>query len=275
MKKLVLGLLALVAAPVAAQDAAPDLEMWRLDCGSIMVNDLAPFSDGYLYNGESREFVDSCYLIRNGDRYLLWDAGLPAALQGQSVTQYVFTISVDRTIVEQLSDIGVAPEAIDFVGISHYHDDHIGQASSFPGAALIINQRDYDAVAGGVSESATAALGPWLGDDAGEVVSFPGDHDVFGDGTVTVLAMPGHTPGHSALLVRMPESGTYLLSGDLFHFQEQIANRGVPAFNTNRADTLASMERFLQIDDALDAIIVLQHDPRYLERLPAFPESAR
>jgi glyoxylase-like metal-dependent hydrolase (beta-lactamase superfamily II) len=89
------------------------------------------------------------------------------------------------------------------------------------------------------------------------------------------LSTPGHTPGHSSLLVRLPESGNFLLTGDLYHFREQIENRGVPAFNTDRADTLASMERFDQIDASLDAIIVIQHDPGDIERLPVFPASAR
>ncbi|MGJ8536944.1 MAG: N-acyl homoserine lactonase family protein, partial [Parasphingopyxis sp.] len=92
---------------------------------------------------------------------------------------------------------------------------------------------------------------------------------------VTILFMPGHTPGHSSLLVRLPETGPVLLTGDLYHFREQIENEGVPVFNTDRADTLASFARFLQIDQALDAMIVIQHDPGDLERLPAFPESAR
>ena len=61
-----------------------------------------------------------------------------------------------------------------------------------------------------------------------------------------MLAMPGHTPGHSALLVRLA-SGPVLLSGDQYHFTEAVKNRGVPSFNTDRADTLASHDRFERI----------------------------
>jgi glyoxylase-like metal-dependent hydrolase (beta-lactamase superfamily II) len=266
--------LALFAAPAAAQDA-PDIEMWRLDCGVIDLSDSGPFSDGHLYDGQPRTLTDSCYVIRNGDRYLLWDTGVSASLIGHPVTQYVFTMSLERTIVDQLGDIGIAPEAITFVGLSHYHGDHIGQAAEFPGATLLMNSRDLAVVRSGANAEATAALAPWIGEAAGEAADFSGDHDVFGDGSVTILSTPGHTPGHSSLLVRLPESGNFLLTGDLYHFREQIENRGVPAFNTDRADTLASMERFDQIDASLDAIIVIQHDPGDIERLPVFPASAR
>lgn len=265
----------LMSTTVLAQQApAPDIEMWRLDCGSLVLSDTAPFSDGHLYDGQPRTLTDSCYLIRNGDRYLLWDAGLSGQLLGTSVTQWVFTMSLDRTIADQLGDIGLTPENITFLGLSHYHDDHIGQAPDFAGSTLLMNRRDIAAVRDQEMPSAQAALAPWISGDA-QSVDIGRDHDVFGDGSVTILFMPGHTPGHSSLLVRLPETGPVLLTGDLYHFREQIENEGVPVFNTDRADTLASFARFLQIDQALDAMIVIQHDPGDLERLPAFPESAR
>lgn len=268
--------LALAAMPVAAsaQEDAPDLEMWRLDCGTIVLSDAAPFSDTHLYDGESRTMTDSCYLIRNGEQYLLWDAGLPSALKGTSVTQWVFTLSVTRTIAEQLADLDLTPADVDMVGISHYHDDHIGQAAEFPDATLVINTRDYEAVASRDAGPAKDQLAPWMGDDPDNVTRFGYDHDVFGDGSVTVLSMPGHTPGHSALLVRLPDTGPVMLTGDLYHFEEQVTNKGVPTFNMDRADTLASFHRFNQMAENLDATVIIQHDPRHLDRLPTFPESA-
>ena len=90
-----------------------------------------------------------------------------------------------------------------------------------------------------------------------------------------MLNMPGHTPGHHSLLVRLPQRGAVLLTGDLYHFTEQLANRGVPSFNSHRADTLASFDRFQAIARSLGAMIVIQHEPIDIARLPAFPDSAR
>lgn len=264
----------LAAAPAAAQ-AAPDLEIWRLGCGSLQLSDSESFSDTHLYDGQPRELTDSCYLIRNGDRYLLWDTGLPGDFVGKTQTSGVYTVTVERSIEDQLGELGLKPADIDFVGISHYHFDHIGQLAGFAGSTLLIGKGDFEAIetadgTGGIDPKPFAS---WLAGGTSEAVA--GDKDVFGDGSVTMITVPGHTPGHHALLVRLPTTGNVMLTGDLYHFEEQIENRGVPQFNTDRADTLASMARFDQMADNLDATIVIQHDPRHINRLPAFPESAR
>ncbi|TNE32978.1 MAG: N-acyl homoserine lactonase family protein [Alphaproteobacteria bacterium] len=278
MKHLIAALGACLLAMPAAAQQAPDIELWRLDCGTIELSDAAPFSDAHLYDGEQRTLTDSCYLIRNGEQYLLWDAGLPAMLKGTSNTQGVFTVSVTETIEDQLAKLGLEASDITFAGISHYHFDHIGQLPTFGSATLLINKNDWDFVTSQPETSEivnTAFFSAWQGENAGKVDAFPGDKDVFGDGSVVIKGMPGHTPGHSSLLVRLPDTGNVMLTGDLYHFEEQITNRGVPQFNTNRADTLASFERFNATVKALEATVVIQHDPRHISRLPAFPESAK
>ncbi len=96
---------------------------------------------------------------------------------------------------------------------------------------------------------------------------------MFGDGSVIMLSTPGHTPGHHSLLVRLARGGVVLLSGDLAHFRESYATNQVPIWNTSRADTLASLERFRQIAANLKARVILQHDPRDIDKLPPFPQA--
>ena len=266
---------ALAAAPAVAEDA-PSIELWRLDCGTLQLSDSESFSDTHLYDGQPRELTDSCYVIRDGDKYLLWDTGLPGDFVGRTQTSGVYTLSVTRSIEDQLGDLGLTPADIDFVGVSHYHFDHIGQLAGFGHATLLIGQGDFDAVkaADGTGNVDPRPFAHWL-DEGGKVETVAGDRDVFGDGKVMMASMPGHTPGHHSLVVRLPRTGTLMLTGDLYHFEEQIENRGVPQFNTDRADTLASMHRFNQMADNLDATIVIQHDPRHIARLPTFPESAK
>ena len=88
-----------------------------------------------------------------------------------------------------------------------------------------------------------------------------------------MLAMPGHTPGHNALLVKLA-SGWVLRSGDQYHFTEAVKNRGVPSFNVDRSDTLASHDRFDRIAANLAARVIIQHEPADIARLPAFPKAA-
>jgi N-acyl homoserine lactone hydrolase len=115
-----------------------------------------------------------------------------------------------------------------------------------------------------------APFANWIS-GGGKVEPVALDKDVFGDGTVVML----DTPGHHSLLVRLREMGNVLLSGDLDHFQENYEGNGVTTFNTDRAATLASVDRFKKIAANLKATVIIQHDPRDLGKLPAFPVAAK
>ncbi|HYJ30401.1 MAG TPA: N-acyl homoserine lactonase family protein [Allosphingosinicella sp.] len=277
--------LAALAVPAAAQPAQPTaraaaaaapLQLWRLDCGALTINQYgAFFSDTFQYPPGPKDIVDSCYLIRHGDRYLLWDTGLPEALVGHPVTTPGMSLRLERTIADQLRQINVRPEQIELVGISHWHFDHLGQAARFPNARLLIGGADMEALRATPPADAdsAAALAHWL-TGGGTVDAVTGDRDLFGDGRVVMLTTPGHTAGHHSLLVRLA-SGPVLLTGDLYHFTEQVANRGVPPFNHNRADTLASMDRFDRIARNVRARVIIQHEPADIAKLPAFPRAAQ
>src|SRR5262249_17401445 len=100
------------------------------------------------------------------------------------------------------------------------------------------------------------------------------DKDVFGDGSVLMLATPGHTPGHHSLLVKLA-SGNFVISGDAVHFRENFETNGVPAFNYDRADTIASIERLKGIMKTFKATLVIQHDAGDIDKLPKWPEAAK
>jgi glyoxylase-like metal-dependent hydrolase (beta-lactamase superfamily II) len=263
---------ALLAAAVPAHAQAADVELWRLDCGNLDVSDFGEFSDTHRYDGKPYKLVDSCYLIRHGSDYLLWDAGLSGDILGKQVVDGVFTLTLKSRVVPQLAQIGLKPEQVRFVGISHRHFDHIGQVGDFPQATLLIGAGDFATIKG--NPAAAAAFEPWILGTA-KVEAIDGDRDVFGDGSVVMLGMPGHTPGHHALLVRLKGAGPVLLSGDQFHATESFEHDQVPTYNTDRADTLASIDRFKQIAANLKAKIVIQHEPADVAKLPNFPRSAR
>jgi glyoxylase-like metal-dependent hydrolase (beta-lactamase superfamily II) len=207
---------------------------------------------------------------------MLWDTGLPDTLVGKPLDNAAQRLALKRSIVDQLQALNVKPDQIDTIGISHWHFDHTGQAVRFPQAKLLIGQGDLDHLRNrgtGVNDFAVKALAHWL-TGGGKVEGVTGDHDVFGDGKVVMLNLPGHTPGHHALLVRLA-SGPVLLSGDQYHFTQQVKNKGVPPFNHNRADTLASHDRFDRVAANLKAKVIIQHEPADIAKLPAFPRAAQ
>ena len=272
MKKLVaagIALLALAGMKEPSAEATAEVMLWRLDCGKVGIKDLGAFSDTGLYSGEKRELVASCYLIRNGDRYLLWDTGVDGNLVGKGPDEN--GNSIDVTITAQLDRIGLKPADIDYVGISHIHLDHTGQVASFPDATLLIGEGDWK-IANGWPPARQRFL-HWI-EGGGKSEPLKKDKDVFGDGRVTVLAMPGHTPGHQSLLVRLA-SGPVLISGDQYHFTQNRKVGGVPSFNMDRAATLASHDRFEKLAANLQAKVIIQHEPDDVAKLPTFPEAAR
>lgn len=271
LKVLALGICAnaLVAAPVPAQSAA-EVTLTRLaDCGTSQapteVNQR--FSDTFAYGDLKIQFVFSCYLIKHGDQYLLWDTG--HSMTAPNVAPKV-------SVVEQLAKLGLKPEQIQFVGISHYHGDHTGQVASFPQSTLLIGKGDWDAIASPKPAAGVNAppFAHWVS-GGGKVEPLLNDKDVFGDGTVVILNTPGHTPGHHALLVKLREKGNVLITGDLVHFRENYEGNGVPWFNVSRAESLASIDRFKKLAANFKATVIIQHDARDVDKLPAFPAGAK
>ena len=252
------------------------VELWRLHCGEFVIKQYgAFFSDTFQYPAGPKDIVGSCYLIRHGNRYMLWDTGLTDALVGNDFDNPAQTIRLKRSLVDQLTELKLKPGQIETIGISHWHFDHVGQAGRFPQAKLLIGKGDLDLLRATppVDPDSAKGLAHWLS-GGGKTEEVTADKDVFGDGRVVMLKLPGHTPGHYALLVRLA-SGPVLLSGDQYHFTEQVKNRGVPPFNHDRADTLASSDRFDRIAANLKAKVIIQHEPADIAKLPLFPKSAK
>jgi glyoxylase-like metal-dependent hydrolase (beta-lactamase superfamily II) len=270
MKPILTALLGAICAlaTVPAYAQAPEITLTRLECGTPQAPiDVNPrFSDTTAYNGLKLQFVYSCYLIKHGSDYMLWDAG-------QSMSAGAVAPKV--SLVDLLAQVSVTPDQVKMVGISHYHGDHIGQADSFPKAKLMIGKGDWD----GLNSPNPQGINPklvssWIG-GGGTVEPVTGDKDVFGDGTVMMLATPGHTPGHHSLLVKLAQMGNVILSGDFVHFRENLETSGVPSFNFDRAQSLASIDRMKRLAANIKATIVIQHDLRDVATLPAFPAAAR
>jgi N-acyl homoserine lactone hydrolase len=256
---------AFAALGVSAQPA-PEVTLTRLDCGNGN-NDQRRFSDTFAYTNPQVPFTFSCYVIKHGSDYMVWDTGyLPGSVPSAPKV----------TLGDQLAQMNVKPDQVKFVGISHFHADHTGQLDTVPNATLLIGEREWEALTAPKPMAGANVKGftHWIS-GGGKVEPQAADKDVFGDGTVMILRTPGHTPGHQSLLVRLKEKGAVILTGDAAHFRENYENDGVPSFNYDRAQTIASIERLKGIEKNLHATVIIQHDPRDIAKLPAFPAAAK
>jgi N-acyl homoserine lactone hydrolase len=255
-----------LAALSGSAQPAPEVTLTRLDCGNGF-NDQRRFSDSFAYTDPHVPFTFSCYVVKHGDDYMVWDTGY---LPGSNPS------APKVSLLEQLAQMNVRPEQVKYVGISHFHADHTGQLPSLPNATLLIGDREWAALTAPqpMAGANVAGFTHWIS-GGGKLEALAADKDVFGDGTVMILRTPGHTPGHQSLLVRLKEKGPVVLLGDAAHFHENYEHDGVPGFNYDRAQTIASIGRIKEIEKNLKATVIIQHDPRDVGKLPPFPASAR
>ena len=251
--------------------------LYVLDCGAIQFPEVSAFG---LTNEETsvRELVVPCYLIHHPNGTLLWDAGLPASLAGNSNPVPMpgggGMVTYDRSLEAQLKDLGFTTQEIDKVAFSHMHFDHTGSANLFTNSQLLIQQTEFTAAfeeAGKFKDVFVPELYSALANARRRILN--GDHDVFGDGSVQIISAPGHTPGHQVLQLKLNNSGPLILSGDLYHFRFSRENRRTPVFNFNAEQTLQSMDKVEALAKELGAEFWIQHDAalyKTLRRAPAY-----
>ena len=265
------GIVAALAWTAVLAGAAGGLErLYVLDCGQNIGKDQSRWSPG-VNEGKSIEFSDNCYLIRHAKGLLLWDTGIPDAVaampDGMVVANGAITQRRAKTLAAQLVEIGVKPADITYVAVSHTHGDHVGNVALFPSSTILIQGAEYEWA---MTQPAKPAFAPTQ-----PIEKLTGDRDVFGDGSVTILSTPGHTPGHQSLLVVLANSGPVLLSGDAVHFRDNWENRRVPSMNTNREQTLVSMQRIASVMETRKAQLWINHDKAQSAQLryaPAYYE---
>ena len=117
---------------------SPLLRLHAFDCGELSFPDVSAFG---LSNADTdvRTMFVPCYLIRHPRGDLLWDAGLDPAIAGKGVIEgETFTMAYAQSLLDQMDAMGLGPEDIEFIALSHLHFDHVGAATQFPDAKLLI-----------------------------------------------------------------------------------------------------------------------------------------
>jgi len=252
------GLLTSVSFPAQATTIK---RMIILDCGRAIGKDHSLWTPGYNV-GKSVEIANSCFLIEHRRGYFLWETGVPDRVaelkRGLSAARGNILLFRDKTLAAQLKALGVKPNNIGRVAISHRHGDHAGNLTLYSKATILMQRGEYLPMAN--------AKKPYFAKGQ-KIMLLDGDYDVFGDGSVTIIATPGHTPGHQSLLVKMPKSGAYILTGDAVHFQISWDRGFVPKFNSDKDQTLKSIARLKQLARQHRAQIWIGHDKPNTDRI--------
>jgi N-acyl homoserine lactone hydrolase len=237
----------------APQRVAPGIErMYVLYCGDIALNDAASFTPGASGPGA---LSDTCYLIKHQQGWVLWDTGLPDSLVGMpdGMKSNAGVWTSKKTLMSQLAELGLKASDIRYLALSHSHPDHVGNLNLFPQATLVVQKAEYDWV--------QPFGGPRFKPEQ-PVIKAEGDRDLFGDGSVVLISTPGHSPGHQCLLVRLPKTGTVLLTGDAVHTRANWDSHRVPERNFNMAQSLASLDRMAVVLKENNAQLWIGHETK-------------
>lgn len=250
------------------------IKLYTLDCGTLDVNEMDAFSDDGKLKGHKAKLVNPCFLIRHPKGDLLWDLGFQQDLaekENGAIFFQHFHKKMRLKLSDQLKQLGLKPDDIEFISLSHQHDDHIGNANLFPQSNWIAQEVEYKQMFSEENRSQQEVFSLYDKLETAKTTLFKNNFDVFGDNKVIVKWMPGHTDGSTILLIRLDSAGTILLTGDLYTHADARVSNSVPIFNTDKQATLESRKQFEILATAEKAKVVIQHEKSHFDTLPKFP----
>lgn len=197
------------------------------------------------------------YLIRlSGGRHVLVDTGCARAVIGDPEAHFVLT--EDEHIVGRLRALGLTPQDIGTVVVSHFDPDHAGANDEFPGAEFVVQRAQYH-------HARTSGLyryewfRPQWDDPQLRYRLLDGDTELVPG--LTLLECGGHVPGHQAVLVELPQTGLVLLAGDAWARGTEPETRTMSPFDLDEAATRAAQRRLMDLArDRRVALVVHNHD---------------
>jgi N-acyl homoserine lactone hydrolase len=268
-----------LAVPLLAQPKAKapkSLRLYVLDGGTLNIPDTSP----YRLKKEdlvTKDMSVASFLIVHPKGTLLWDAGavpdsaFPAG-GGPGTIRYA---TATKPLRAQLGEIGYAPSDVKYFALSHFHWDHVGNANMFAGSTWLVTKAEQDIMFADPPSPRTEPQNFSALKTSKTVMLTKSEYDVFGDGSVLIMAAPGHSPGHQVLFLKLKKTGPVMLSGDLYHYPEERKLNLIPITEFNADQTVASratVEAFLKktgaqlwIQHDLTANAKLKKSPNYYE----------
>jgi len=211
-------------------------------------------------SGERVRIPIACYLVKTSDTTILFDTGLsPRAVPGLLRSDALAAFTEADLLVNRLDSVGIEPENVDVVVLSHLHFDHVGGAFLFTKSELVAQQDEYAYASypagffsGFYYKKNFDLPGYLLLHVAGDTEIVPG---------VTVLRSDGHTPGHQSLLIELPQTGPVILAGDCCYWQESIEKEIPPGVVWDPTRAMHSIKRLKTVARLMNGRIFPSHDP--------------
>jgi glyoxylase-like metal-dependent hydrolase (beta-lactamase superfamily II) len=213
---------------------------------------------------ETIDLPVSCYLLRHPQGNVLFDTGChpqtgtdPVARWG-GVTRVLTALHGPRdNVVDQLDLAGLRADDIDLVVNSHLHTDHCGCNEFFRRATMVCHAKELETAHGELGGKLGMSRQDW--NHAMPFQTFEGQHDLFGDGRIVLLSMPGHTPGMCCARVQLERSGSFLLASDAVALKANLDADVHPRQTWNHDIASSSMDEVRRIGES-GTTVIFGHD---------------
>jgi N-acyl homoserine lactone hydrolase len=224
------------------------------------------------------------FLIRHGDSWVAFDTGNnarvakdPVGYWGEQVIKAYNPVMKDGDKFQvQIQKLGLTPEKLKGVILSHGHLDHAGALDTFEGTdiPIYIQNRELENIHAAVSSGEKTAYIPddFKVMDTLNIVPIEGVFDLFGDGTMVTFPTPGHTPGHQSLIVRQSRRNTLVLAADALYTLENMTGAIPPGLAWDIPQSVQELYIFRAMT-YLGAKLVPSHDPDYWKNKPLAPDA--
>jgi len=210
-------------------------------------------------------------LMRHSQGNVLFDSGCSPHAAEDPQTRWgglskvmtpIFT--PEQTVVRELDLLGLKPDDVDVVICSHLHPDHCGCNEYFRRATILCHEAEVNAARAEGAENQGYLKQEWNHPNGFQ--TFDAELDVFGDGRIVLLPMPGHTPGMTTARVSLYRDGTFILASDAAPLQMNI-DEGVAPKNTWNMDLAAAALAQLKAFRDKGETVISGHDDRQWKML--------
>lgn len=237
------------------------MKMHALSGGRVRMRKSVYVSDAD--RAETIEMPVTSFLLRHPQGNVLFDTGCHpdvatnAAARWGGMEKFMTPImQPGDDVLTGLSCIGVTPDEIDVVVCSHLHPDHCGCNAFFKRATVMVHTKEVAAARKPDAVPMGYLAAEW---DFGTFDELSGQRDVFGDGKIVLVELPGHTPGSIGALVQLEKSGAFLLAADTVSLRVTL-DTGVTPKNTQDRDALEKSLAEVRRIEARGATVLYGHD---------------
>lgn len=264
------------------------MRLYFFSCGTLKT-----YRDMLIHDGGHVPFETPVpfFLIQHNGKNILFDTGCHLFdredhLLPQLRENVVPNFTENEWVPNAISAIGLKPENIDFIILSHLHFDHAGAVKEFPNATVIVQKEEYDYLrrpdyfmtSSYYNDEAPAPVPNYLPDGGmGQVDWFflngwrDSPFDLFHDGKLLIYFTPGHSPGHQSLLVNTDKGGSFLLCADACYARENITTGILPGLVTDSSEYIQNLQLF-QLMEKTGVTLVPGHDPELWQAFRLAPE---